>query len=431
MYPNVLNEISKNNWAMQLNSFNGILKGVSSSLEHIDYELFHRLDEEVKATTLSFLGTPVSNTSYSRRKGNIGSLLIDGPIIPRGSAFSDVSGLTSISSLMNEFQALEADADIEKILLVIDSPGGSVTGLSDFVQVLNESQKPIEAINLGLMASAAYWIGSAADKIYSADTGLIGSIGTILSMPDPDDRSTVIVSTQSPRKNMDITTKEGKADAQRIVDDLAAIFITSVASNRGVSEKTVLSKYGKGAVFVAKDALGRGLIDGIISLKDYMSGSQNIVLDSGDNAVGSSEARSEIPRNVSNTEERKMENLAQVIAEYPGIAAEVEKLKAEAFANGQQVQIALAEKVAPTIKSDVYKAPVKLLCCDVLTGKEEYSALKGALTVLDTQAEESSIQAATEDTNDVGETKSASNVDAVSEEVDFEASVKEQRLQLI
>ena len=71
----------------------------------------------------------------------------------------------------------------------------------------------------------------------------------------------VFVSSQSPNKNKDPKTKEGSQQVQRIVDDLADIFINSVAENRGVSSVEVREKYGKGSVFVGQQATEIGLVD--------------------------------------------------------------------------------------------------------------------------------------------------------------------------
>lgn len=451
MYPNILNEVSQNNWAMLPDSFNGILKGIDGSLSFVDYKLFHKLDEEVKATILSFLGTQTSDTSYTRIKDDVGSLFIDGPIVPRVNGFVEVSGLASIDKLTQEFLALEANEAIEKILLVIDSPGGSVKGISEFVQIISESEKPVEAINLGIMASAAYWIGSAADRVYSVDTGLIGGIGTILNLPNPEDKSTVIVSEQSPNKKMDIKTKQGRADAQRIVNDLAAIFINSVAKNRGVKAKEVLSQYGKGSVFVAEDAGIRGMIDDVISLKDYM-GSPN--LENADLDVNMSdkdkgtvdvhinkqvskikkEDKQKAKLTLRNFPKQKtleaitMENLDQVIAEYPAIAREVTAIKAKAFSNGQQTIQAKIDRVLKFLTCETYGKSIKELACKVLKGECDVVALESAVTVVDAMKVKEEIQAASEDTAEIGESAAAGNLDiAVKEEQEFEASLEYQK----
>jgi ClpP class serine protease len=438
MYPNIFREISQVSWAMYPDSFSGIVRGVEGTLTLADYELFHKLDEEVKSSTLGFLGTKVNGTRNSRVKGSVGSLFIDGPIIPRASGFSDVSGLTNIDTLTKEFLAFEANEEVEKILLVLDSPGGSVTGLSEFVQIISDSSKPVEAITLGLMASAAYWIGSAADKIYSVDTGLIGSIGTILSMPNPDDSTTVVVSDYSPNKNMDVTTKEGMKDAKRIVNDLALIFIKGVAANRGVKDKVVLTQYGKGAVFVAEDALIRGMIDGIVSLRDYMGGASiKTSIDDAEPDLIKSSTRAK-PKTKVKTKKQENSQMAKSLkelrAEDSAIEAEAKLLETQAYQAAVKDMQAKAERVTKYLVSEEYGNPIKQLCCRVLTGESDVSALESAIAVLDENRAQAGAAAATADSAEIIETpagdprtgpKEADG--SIESEEDFDASLAAQK----
>jgi ClpP class serine protease len=437
MYLNILNEISQSSWAMRLESFSGLIKGVKGDLSVQDYELFHKLDQDAKAATLSFLGQRVEKTLYSRVEGGTGSLFIDGPIIPRATWFSSISGVTSIDVLTDEFLKLEANSEIEKIVLVMDSPGGSVTGVSEFAQIVAQSKKPVESINLGLMASAAYWIGSAANKIYSVDTGLIGSIGTILAMPNPEKDKIIITSTQSPNKNMDVTTKEGRADAQRIVDDLAEIFISTVAKNRGIKRKTVLAQYGKGAVFVANDAQVRGMIDGIVSLRDFMSGAslKTEITEAAYQLTDSEDT--DVNTKTKTQESFKMKTLAELLAENSGLAAEIKALESKAYQKGFDASQKSVKSVIPYLTSDAYGKPVQELACKVLIGDSKLSALQSTITVLDSMREAGELSEAAADTEVVGEIVASDpkagslNDGSITTEEEFEASVAEQRSQIV
>jgi ClpP class serine protease len=101
-------------------------------------------------------------------------------------------------------------------------------------------------------------------------TAIVGSIGSIIGFYDFSGyekklgiRHITMVSSQSPRKAMDPTTPEGREDWQRVLDDLAAVFITGVAEFRDVDEATVLEEFGEGSVFVGQAALDAGLADAL------------------------------------------------------------------------------------------------------------------------------------------------------------------------
>jgi signal peptide peptidase SppA len=91
---------------------------------------------------------------------------------------------------MDDYErALRAAAerpDIAAIVLAIDSPGGTVDGTPRLAAVVREiaAQKPVVAFADGLMASAAYWIGSQAHAIVASPAAFIGSIGTMLIHAD-------------------------------------------------------------------------------------------------------------------------------------------------------------------------------------------------------------------------------------------------------
>ena len=69
--------------------------------------------------------------------------------------------------------------------MVVDSPGGQVTGTDLLAEAIKNSATPIVAYIEGMAASAAYWIISGASKIVaSSDLDRIGSIGTMLMVED-------------------------------------------------------------------------------------------------------------------------------------------------------------------------------------------------------------------------------------------------------
>jgi ClpP class serine protease len=211
-------------------------------------------------------GRPLDGTSLVTMRDGVAVLGVTGPIVRYADIFSEISGATSVQSLARDFTRALNDPSVSAILINTDSPGGEVSGISEFAAMLYAArgQKPISAYISDLGASAAYWIASATDAIVVADTALVGSIGVVAAVPDPTKTSAkqlTFVSSQSPRKRSDPTTESGKQDIQTVVDDLAAIFVDAVALHRGVSADTVLSDFGQGGVFVGQHAVTAGLAD--------------------------------------------------------------------------------------------------------------------------------------------------------------------------
>lgn len=98
---------------------------------------------------------------------------LEGVISKRMNMFTYFSGGTSTQLFERDFKKALADPSVQSILLLVDSPGGSVDGVQELANLIFESRdkKPIIAYTDGMMASAAYWISSAAEKIFiSGDT---------------------------------------------------------------------------------------------------------------------------------------------------------------------------------------------------------------------------------------------------------------------
>src|SRR5439155_208102 len=120
---------------------------------------------------------------------------------------------------------------------------------------------------------------SAADEIVIDATASVGSIGVISVQTDETERKAKegikeiqIVSSLSPRKRPDISTEEGRADMQSMVDSIAQVFFKAVARNRNVSADTVLSDFGQGGLLVGTSAVSVGLADRIGSLENVIAG---------------------------------------------------------------------------------------------------------------------------------------------------------------
>lgn len=210
----------------------------------------------------------------SMPQGRPGVIAINGPIIPRATWFSGASGAASIDNLTAQLKEAEADADVDRIVLVIDSPGGAVTGVADFAHNVRNCPKPTTAYVIGMAASAAYWIASAADQIVIAPTALTGGIGTVLTVANDDDESDdtlMFVSSQTPRKRESVKTDEGRAALQEIVDGLAATFLEQVAMYRGLKLEHVTNNFGRGAMLLAAKAVEVGMVDCVSTLQDVLA----------------------------------------------------------------------------------------------------------------------------------------------------------------
>lgn len=234
------------------------------------------------------LGKPLQNTEqgYAVHSG-VAVIPVNGVIGKRMNMFSDISGGASTELIARDINAALEDQSVQSILLHIDSPGGSVDGVENLADIIRAAAqiKPVVSFADGTMASAAYWLGSAADAIVaSSSTAQIGSIGVVATHRDVSRaqemagiKTTEISAGRYKRiaSQYGPLTESGQAEIQRQIDGIYTIFVDAVAQNRGVSAEKVLADMADGRVFLAREAQARGMVDYIASLDATISNMAN------------------------------------------------------------------------------------------------------------------------------------------------------------
>ncbi|MEX2171341.1 MAG: S49 family peptidase [Pirellulales bacterium] len=172
------------------------------------------------------------------------------------------------------------DTAIGSILLVVDSPGGSVAGTNDLHEEIAAAarQKPVVAIVEDLCCSAAYWAICGASEIVATPTSVVGSLGVFTIMADASEAFKkagleILIVKSGTMKGAGVWgTKidaEHVALVQGLVDSLAQHFFTAVARGRQMSMQRVMA-LADGAVFVGSQALSNGLIDRVANITDVI-----------------------------------------------------------------------------------------------------------------------------------------------------------------
>lgn len=219
-----------------------------------------RLNDSPEAVAAK-LGRPLDNTRHVTTRDVTAIIPITGPLFRRANLFTEISGATSLEILAQDLQTAADDPAIERLVLEIDSPGGQATGIAELAAQIRSIDKPTIAYVDGIAASAGYWLAAAADQVVAASTALLGSIGVVTSYRPEQDGPIKIISSVSPLKQATPDTEAGRAEAQRVVDELAAVFVHDVAAYRGVAPETVASDFGRGGILVGQAAVDAGMAD--------------------------------------------------------------------------------------------------------------------------------------------------------------------------
>lgn len=179
----------------------------------------------------------------------------------------------STSALAAGLDQALADESVQSILLHIDSPGGAVDGVAELADRIHSARgrKPIHAVADGMMASAAYWLGSQADKVWTSPSAEVGSIGVYTVARDmsrlaANEGVSVHVVRAGEHKGAGVpgaqVTPEHLRGMQEVVDSYFNLFTSAVARGRGMDADAV-SRVSSGKTWIGARAVEEGLADGV------------------------------------------------------------------------------------------------------------------------------------------------------------------------
>jgi len=225
------------------------------------------------------LGRPLANepAPYTLQDG-VAILSVEGVMAKRMNLFSQISGGVSTQLATRDLLQAAADPAVHSIIMVFDTPGGTVDGTQAFANAIRQvgQTKPVVALADGTMASAGVWAGTAANQVYIADTTTqVGSVGVVAQHVDLSGRDamagikrTEVFAGKYKRIASDTgpLTKAGLQTIQDQVDYTYGLFVQAVATHRGVSVDQVLADMADGRMFIGEQAIAAGLVDGVSTL---------------------------------------------------------------------------------------------------------------------------------------------------------------------
>jgi signal peptide peptidase SppA len=214
---------------------------------------------------------------------------------------------------------------VSAIIIDVDSPGGQASGIAELSRQIYEARgkKPIVAVANHFMASAAYWIASAADEIVVTPSGEVGSIGVFTVHEDIHEalaQEGVKVSIikegryKAEGNPYEPLTAEARDAIQARVREVYDAFVDAVARNRGVDAAAVRNGFGEGRMVSAYQAVTLGMADQVGTLDETIARLVKGNIPSGAKPLAvSSEAESrQEPAPAESHRQAALERLAQV-----------------------------------------------------------------------------------------------------------------------
>jgi len=272
-YAHILQYFYSNAWAMRPDKLQAIDVFLQTKASGVDVSA-----EEIEAMVQAARpGRP------AKAVGNVAVLPILGVISHRASMMSDISEPTGASAekLSKQFAALMADPSVGTIVLDVDSPGGTVSGVPELADQIFDARgkKKVYAVVNSQAASAAYWLASQAEEIIVTPSGDVGSIGVFMMHQDMSERmkmagvnTTFIKAGRyktegNPYMPLD---EEAEAAFQERVNRHYDDFVKAVARGRGVKVSDVKNGFGEGRMVMALDAVKAGMADRVATMEDTM-----------------------------------------------------------------------------------------------------------------------------------------------------------------
>lgn len=224
------------------------------------------------------------------KQGEIGIVTVRGSLVNRDSWLNQYIGQTSYSEIGRAMAYAAMDDSVKAILLDIDSGGGAVAGCADCGDLITaiDAIKPVYGFTGGIMASAAYWLGTSARDVSASQTAVTGSIGVLtvhMSMARMLEQEGVDVTVMREGKYKALANPYEKL-SQLAKDQIEArqksaygIFIGHVADRRGVTVDHADTVMGQGREFFGIEAVGAGLVDRIETFDSIMGRIQAGLLD--------------------------------------------------------------------------------------------------------------------------------------------------------
>ncbi len=272
----------KNIWAMDPISFRAYQQML------LDFRKGVQIDfGDVKNNTLSIFNAKNNETvliedsfqiKNNKEFQGIGIVNLNGPITKNGGA--STQGTKQMSEQM---LSLASDNRIKGFIIKGDSGGGSSNAVNILVDTINEIKqtKPVYTLieKDGMLASAAYGIASASNKIFSENgNAVVGSVGTMISFGgyphgtvEPDGfKHITLYASKSTQKNIAFEEAINNDNYELIINEMLnpinESFINMVQANRPILTGT---KFDNGHHTFASNAIGT-FIDGIASFNEVV-----------------------------------------------------------------------------------------------------------------------------------------------------------------
>lgn len=280
------NILANGNWMLSQQDHVTLVKMLGVYMENPKAFDLNDPEDAIKAITTSegmafIKGSPDIAPTVDTQTGLMAIISVGGIICKNPSPLGEkILGMTDIDNIGYALDDAFNDPAVSAITIVLDSPGGEITGLEELARKISaiDAIKPVYAFTDSKSASASYWIMSMARKVGMTNSARVGSIGILnykiysgKQLEKDGVEITAFASGKHKLMSQDFyqLTDEEKKIKQAEVDKLGAQFKETVLSKRPNATQEVLES---ALVYDGEDALKNNLVDYVTdSLDEFLA----------------------------------------------------------------------------------------------------------------------------------------------------------------
>lgn len=262
--PHIISKVTREPWVITREKLTAIMDVIevhqSGGFKAMDYE--DGMEEEDCGRS--------EYREFQTAGGTVAVIPVHGILGKHLSSLEMACGGCSLDTLQNQLKTAQGSSRISKIVLDINSPGGTVTGTPETAKLIAEigKAKPVWAFTDSDCCSGALWLASQCSRFYATESSVVGSVGVCMMLLDYTrqlEEEGVKVNAISSGKYKLLgspfkpLTEEERDMLQSESDRIHSAFKTAVGAVRSVGEEHL-----QGQCFRGEEAAGIGMIDGTV-----------------------------------------------------------------------------------------------------------------------------------------------------------------------
>jgi signal peptide peptidase SppA len=262
-YPMIMRELYSRPWLITPAAHNALVKGFEAHLKSGQVN--------IPDMPMEPDGDDPMAPEIPDMENGIAIISVDGVIGKHLGMMEQCMGGCDIENITSQLRAAAENANVAKIVLYINSPGGSVTGIPELYQLISEitKTKDVIAFTDTVCASGAMYLASACTAIFCAPSSDLGSVGVYSIYVDEsraieDAKITVNAISAGTMKlagaSFMVMSPEVRAMFQADIDRIYNQFKTDVLKKRTIADTDL-----QGGCYDGVTAVIKGFADGNIN----------------------------------------------------------------------------------------------------------------------------------------------------------------------